>query len=179
MRLPRFGYRRSPCLVSYWRGEHFVLHNYATAIRVGATPAVVGLIDALDDWRTVGSLAVEFPKYTAVTLSRKLQRLHELSLLQRSDRGVPAIEATLGGWRDWMPEAAFFHLSTKNPQYGDVREDRPATLQEKCQDIPPPPAVKRYQEGTTIDPAAISPRRRIASNAAFPKNMADVCNGLD
>lgn len=145
MRSPRFKYRRSPCLVSYWRGEHLVLHNYATAIRVGATPAVVALLARLDGWRTVSSLVVEHPTYRSVTLSRTLQRLHHLSLVQRSDRGVPPVEAALGGWRDWTPEAAFFHLSTKNPHYGDV-DEIDQRLRTKALTEAPPPAVKRFKK---------------------------------
>jgi hypothetical protein len=149
MGLPRLQYRRSPCLVSYWRGEQLVVHNYAAATRVGATAAIVELLAALDRWRTVASLTQEFPKRRGMSLSRTLERLHDLSIVQRSDRGPSSAERALDAWRDWSPEAAFFHFSTKNPPYGDI-DAVDEQQRKKAATTPPPPAVKRYGKSPRV-----------------------------
>jgi SagB-type dehydrogenase family enzyme len=188
MRLPRLRYRRSPCLVSYWRGGQLVVHNYAAATRVGVTAAIVELLAALDRWRTVASLTQDFPKHRAANLSRTLERLHDLSIVQRSDRGPSSAERALDAWRDWSPEAPFFHFSTKNPPYGDVDtiDERQRT---KAAATPPPPPLKRYRKSPRVSlPAsdrggelarALLARRTWRSFAADPVDVTTLSTLLD
>src|SRR5918994_1461808 len=142
MRLPRLRYRRSPCLVSYWRDGHLVIHNYAAASRVGATAPIVELLAALDRWRSVSSLSRELPNRPAASLSRTLERLHDLSIVQRSDRGPSSAERALDAWRDWSLGAPFFPFSTKNPPYGDV-DAVDQQQRRKAATHPPPRSFKR------------------------------------
>ena len=110
-------YRRSSCLISFWQDERLVIENYASGSRVAASPAVIALLAALDTWRSVESLNTAATSADHRRLSRTLDRLHRLSFLHRSDRAVPREEQALAAWGMWRPEAAFFHLSTKDVPY--------------------------------------------------------------
>jgi SagB-type dehydrogenase family enzyme len=142
-------YRRSPCLVSYWQGEQLVLDNYASGARIAASALIVDLLSALDRWQTLDSLASRLTAYDSAALTNAVERLHELSLVQRSDRGPSRIEKALETWRDWSPEAAFFHLSTKNVPYSEPRVSE-AMLHDKAVTEPRPSPLKRFEDAPRV-----------------------------
>lgn len=137
----RLRYRRSPCLVAYWQGEHLVLHNYASGKRVSASPLIFELVSSLREWATPEALARRHASYGTAALSRALTRLSELTLVQRSDEGPSAAERALDTWHEWSPEAAFFHLSTKNVPYSEPAVAN-ARLDEKASTIARPSPLK-------------------------------------
>jgi SagB-type dehydrogenase family enzyme len=112
-------YRRSPHLIVYWNGEELVCHNYATGQCITGSPAVVRALSLMHDWRTVDSVAREFAGFDRHLVTRLVEELEQLSLVERSDRAPSRVSRALATWQDWAPQAAFFHLATKDVPFGD------------------------------------------------------------
>ena len=142
-------YRRSPHLVFYWRGATLIAQNYATLTEVRARPLVCEVLDDLDQWRTRDALMAEHPQLQPDQLQTLLNLLVESSLLQRDDRAVSDAERDLGGWADWNPAAGFFHNSTKDVDYGDLRTIE-RLMREKARAAPMPESVKRYPNARLV-----------------------------
>lgn len=134
----------------YWSAAGLVIHNYASSRQIGASPEVVRLLERLDGWTTAGSLAAALKSTDAGVIRTWLDRLSELSLVDRSDRPASRTEAVLaGGWRPWSPAAAFFHLATKNPPYSHPELNEQELLA-KSQAHPPPRPTRRWKRARTI-----------------------------
>lgn len=134
----------------YWDGE-LVLHNYATQRRAAGSGLVVQLLEVLDDWRTIAWIAERFPEWPAALIPQLIGQLHHHTMIVRSDGPPGRREVALArdGWRDWVPDAAFYHLSTRDVAYGDpsVVEE---TLAEKGRGRRPPPPLKRLRGAAEI-----------------------------
>lgn len=152
-------YRRSPYLVSYWRGGRFVVENYATGRRVTAAPLALELVNVCGGWRTLDEIAARFPRDAAPEIRRLTTALADASLLEASSSG--ASEPALDGWSPWHPWAGFFHFGTRNLQYrtgGASASDR--ALRRKARIEPPPPPTKSYRRRGSLalpPPAPLDP----------------------
>jgi len=135
-------YRRSPHVVFYWRGGRFIAHNYAARTVVRARPIVCEVLDYFDQWRSSEALLAERPRLRD-DLQTLLGLLVNSSLLECEDRAVPSAERAMDTWADWNPAAGFFHTSTKDVEYGDIRTIERLT-REKARATPMPESVKRY-----------------------------------
>jgi SagB-type dehydrogenase family enzyme len=137
-------FRRSPFLVIYWTADGLVVHNYATGIRAGGSPVVVRILSALDTWTTRDRVTSLFPEYSPALVNEALDLLLDQSIVQQSGRSGTDAEAALRQWGDWLPQAAFFHLTTKDVVYGErmVNERR---LLDKMDRIEPPAPLRRLR----------------------------------
>ncbi len=90
------------------------------------------------------------PQYTSWSLERAVAQLVRHSLLQQEDQPLPTGQAALAAWSDWNPAAGFFHLSTKDLQFGadDAAEFRALVKLAKSKPIPLP--IKRYGNAKQI-----------------------------
>lgn len=162
MSCSRSRYRRSPHLMVYWDGDQLVLHNYATGSRVVGSPLVVRIMSSLTDWRTFSSIAGQYQEFGSFLMQQMLDRLEQLTLVQRSDRARPRTEPALATWKEWAPEAAFFHLSTK-----DVAFDEPAASEEalskKVKVEPCPSRLKRFRGATPVTLPPLEPRGELSA----------------
>jgi SagB-type dehydrogenase family enzyme len=134
-------YRRTPHLVCHWENGQFILHNYATGIRVPATPLAVEVLDLCEDWRAASALLADLRALDSTALDAVLSALVEHTLVDRSDRPVPRRSALFTQWNAWRPAAAFFHTVTKDVRYADAR-GVDAILRRKAGDEPPPAPLK-------------------------------------
>ena len=136
-------YRRSPHLVFYWRGSKLVIHNYATRTRAGAEPVVCEIVHFFDRWRSAEELFAFKAPVSRRVLRKLLVGLVRRSIVQRDDRPLVESEGTMASWADWNPAAGFFHNSTKDLEYADLKTiDR--LTREKARETPMPDPVKRY-----------------------------------
>ena len=142
-------YRRSPHLIVYWNGEELVVHNYATGLRVAGSPAVVRLLSALQTWRTGDSIARQFAEFDRPLVTRLVEELERLSLVERSGRASSRVAQALATWKDWTPPAAFFHLATKDVPFGEAAvTDR--ALRELARTRHSPTPLKRLKRARRI-----------------------------
>jgi len=141
--------RRTPHLVAYWRRRTLVACNYATGAKVEVPPKACELLTFCDDWTKLDVLeraGFVHPSRLAATIDRMV----ELTLLERSDRPRDPRAIAMDALRPWNPQAGFFHATTKDVPFVSPRvaasraRARPAAP-------PPPPAVKRYANHETID----------------------------
>ena len=135
--------RRSPHLVSYWRGTDFVVENYATTVRARALPITSDILAFFDDWRRVDALLALRPSDTHDALRSLIAQLLEHSLLQRSDQELPERERAMALWEQWNPAAGFFHVATKDVNFVDMNT-QVRNLRERTRAHPMPDPVKRY-----------------------------------
>ena len=137
----RIRFRRSPYLVSYWKGERLAVRNYATGAVVAIPAAICEVLDFFDDWRSAEEFAR--PSFPLSDARRLIAALVKTTLLQRSDARVSARERAISAWDAWNPEAGFFHMATRDVRFGDpIEGDR--ALRRKARTTPLPSSIKRY-----------------------------------
>ena len=148
-------FRRSPSLVCYWHGGHFVIHNFATGTIVAATPLVCDVLNFFDDWHSVREVLAAAPAADRRAVRRLIERLQRQSLLQSADASTQARERAMAAWTGWNPAAGFFHTATKDVRYLSQRESLQAGRR-RARAWPVPPAVKRYPKAklTALSPPA-------------------------
>ena len=140
--------RRSPHLVTYWRGASMLVCNYATRVTTGATPLVCEILHACDRWRTIAQIQAA-TNAAGRLLPDIVDRLVGLSLLERSDRATDPREIAMSTFDTWNPEVGFFHAATKDVRFwspGEVR--RHASI--AADQSPMPRPVKRYPRAAKI-----------------------------
>jgi SagB-type dehydrogenase family enzyme len=138
--------RRSRHLISYWEDEQLVVHNYATS-RILAVPArTAELLDFFGTWRSIDEL-VAWQSLSARDARALIDRLVDLTLLQRSDRRTSAEEAAMAAWEPWNPAAGFFHDATRNVKFVDLL-DGSRVPDQKARVSRPPRPTKRYRGAT-------------------------------
>ena len=144
----RIRVRRSPHLVSYWRGASIILHNYATGDVVKATPLVSALLDSCTDWRDASSVAAEL--HASPALTRELLRhLVARHVLHRSDRALDPRERAMLAFSHWNPAAGFFHTATKNVPFTSSRLAE-ATLLRQARTWPMPSPSKHLRRSAVV-----------------------------
>jgi SagB-type dehydrogenase family enzyme len=140
--------RRSPHLVTYWRGASMLVCNYATRVTTEATPLVCELLHACDRWRTVGEIRATTTLSGSI-LSAIIKQLVGLSLLERLDLPADPRTAAMSSLGPWNPEFGFFHTATKDVRFWSSWEAR--RYARAAADLSPMPRpVKRYPGATTV-----------------------------
>ncbi len=141
--------RRTPHLVVYWRSRTLVACNYATGGKTEITSKACELLTACDDWTKLDDLE-RAGFVSSSTFAATVDRLVELTLLERSDRPTDPRVTAMDTLRPWNPQAGFFHATTK-----DVRFVSPRVFARRARTgaaaSPPPAAIKRYSGLETID----------------------------
>ncbi|MBI2186889.1 MAG: SagB family peptide dehydrogenase [Acidobacteria bacterium] len=144
-------------LACYWRDKRLIAQNYATGRRAAATPLVIDILDYCSTWRSADAMCRRFASYPRKGLLHLVRLLEARTLLNRVREDDGSIDPALDGWRDWMPEAAFFHFATKDARYEEAAATS-ARLRRKAASEPPPPPVKTYPRARrTPLPAAAAP----------------------
>ena len=141
--------RRAPHLVAYWRTQTLVACNYATGARIEVPPKARDLLSYCDDWTQLDDLE-RAGFVSSSTFAATIERLVELTLLERSDRPVNPRVSAMATLDRWNPQAGFFHATTKDVPFVSPRvAARRARTGAKA--APPPAAIKRYPGRETID----------------------------
>jgi len=154
-------FRRSRHLVSYWKDDMFVLHNYATGKVLAISPGSTELLDHFDDWRSAHEFSAQcgIPPREA---KRLLASMVKATLLQSSSSSPSARESAMARWGPWNPIAGFFHQATRDVQFLDPIEVNRG-LRRKARSDPPPSPVKRYPHARTRD------LPRVVARGEFPQ----------
>jgi SagB-type dehydrogenase family enzyme len=142
--------RRAPHLVGVWNARTFIVWNYATGARIEVPPPACDLLRACGEWTPVAALKrgrfVE-PSAFAATVDRLLQ----LTLLERSDRAPHPRVRAMNTLSPWNPQAGFFHATTKDVRFVSPRVAAYRAKAHGTPSAPPPAAIKRYPHHETID----------------------------
>ena len=151
-------FRRSPHLISYWRGSSLIIENYARRSRTVVTPLACEILHAFDRWRSPEILASLFPTVSAEMLAGAVIDLLRHNLLEEStDASTKAIDAALQTWRDWGPSATYFQFSTKDGHRPTEAAASARELLHRAKVRPRPAPTKQYRDV----PAVALPRRKI------------------
>ena len=142
--------RRSPHLVAYWRNGSLRICNYSTQTTVDAGHLVCELLDFCNDWRTLDDIAQGLSAGPSPQLPTLVDRLVDLSLLQRSDRPVDTRVSAMDRLGPWNPEAGFFHMATRDVAFSSPKEAARYHRQTRVRESRPP-AVKSYPGVERID----------------------------
>jgi SagB-type dehydrogenase family enzyme len=146
-------YRRSPALVVSWTAGTAVCIDCITGIRTALPLEVIEVLARLSAWTTVNQLVTSQPE---LGRPRDVQALLDALLA----RGLVQSRSTCTAswpWKDWMPEAAFFHFGTRDQSYRTNQLAYDMELREKARRDPPPPPTKSMR-GFRVDlpPAGIN-----------------------
>jgi len=134
--------RRAPWLVLYWDQGRFIVHNFATGLRVAADPVAARVLDLFSNWRSADGVARQLPEFSRASIYRQVAALERRSLLIRPGSGAGVFHE---GWTSWNPAAGFFHLSTKDVRYRDEGKIEPSIAATARRATVMPAAVKRYR----------------------------------
>lgn len=146
---PTLRVRRAPHLVAYWRKRTLVACNYATGAKIEVPPKARDLLTYCDDWTKLADLE-RAGFVPSSTLAATIDRMVELTLLERSDRPKDPRVMAMDSLRPWNPQAGFFHATTKDVAFVSPRVA--ARLARAGPPVAPaPPAIKRYRNHETID----------------------------
>ena len=139
--------KRSPHLVAYWRDSSLFICNYATRVTTEGTPVVCQLLDACDRWIAIDSIR-ERTNAGGSVLAAIVERLVDLTLLERSDRPADPRSTAMASLDRWNPEAGFFHFATRDVRFSSPRERR--RYARTADRTPMPRPVKRYSTAKTV-----------------------------
>ena len=107
---------------------------------------MVEFLELLHTWQRAEVLVRKHPELGAVKdVKEVLEALVARGLVQRRSASNETWP-----WRDWTPEAAFFHFGTRMANYSDSPLDWDAELRTKAQRYPPPLPTKTMP-GMRID----------------------------
>src|SRR5215471_21582284 len=137
--------RRSPHVVSYWRGGRLIAHNYRSNVAVAATPLLIGILDRCSEWRSLTSVTRLFPDYAPSSVGRAIRLLVTSTLIEAARR--PTRDAD--PWSSWDPAAGLLHFSSKDLPYREPQATK-AVLKKRAIDEPMPTARKRYRSAPSI-----------------------------
>lgn len=141
--------RRSAHLVAYWRERTLIACNYATGAKAEVPPRARDLLSFCDDWTKLDDLA-RAGFVSSSTFAATIDRMVELTLLERSDRPLDPRVSAMDTLRPWNPQAGFFHATTKDVPFVSPRVFA-RRRRAGAAASPPPPAIKRYPGRETID----------------------------
>ncbi len=105
--------RRSPHLVSYWRGQKLILCDYATKVSVVCDALVLHVLDQCTDWTPRTVLQDGLTKVGLGDTVRLIDSLLDSGLLNSSEKTAPSRDRALASWEHWNPWAGFFHMMSK------------------------------------------------------------------
>lgn len=117
-----------------------MITNYATGDRFQGESPVVEVLEGLDDWADLETLAGR------VRLEREeilpiVQTLLERSIVESMTAPADGRERAMAQWRGWNPAAGFFHAATRDLAYSRERRSVPVLT-----DLSYPPALKTYPD---------------------------------
>jgi SagB-type dehydrogenase family enzyme len=154
---------------------------------VPGTPIVHAVLGVFDRWRPLEAAAAAVPDAPPNALERLVDRLVELTLLQRSDRPVAGLEAEARDWRPWGPAASFFHFATRDVPFASDLAEVHRRMRAKARREPLPLAIKRHRGAPQVAlppmratgdfPAVVRGRRtwrQFGARAASVADLADV-----
>ena len=131
-------YRRSPGLVLYWTARGPACFDTLSTTRSRVSPDIIATLDRLSEWTGVGELLRRDPGLgSAAEVTALLESFADHGLVQR--------QSTASGkwlWRQWSPEAAFFHFGTRDGRYAASPLEYEAVLRRNAKRAPPPPPTK-------------------------------------
>jgi SagB-type dehydrogenase family enzyme len=119
-------FRRAPHVVCYWAAGGLTFHNYASGVRVMASPLACQILDFFDAWRPATALIAAFATFEPDSLHEAIGELVQASLLDvDGDREAASARGAAAStprdlWEAWNPAAGFFHTATKNVAYAEV-----------------------------------------------------------
>jgi len=145
--------RRSPFLISYWRGKQLYFENYLTRKKIAASLETAALLDFFSGWKQEEAAFRRWPEYTRKSLRHAIRRLVQESFLQRSPVRNPPVnprEKALHQWKAWNPAASFFHLQTKDSYSEEIDAEEIRWVEELLQSGRVPSPVKSYPGARTI-----------------------------
>lgn len=160
-RQTRLRFRRSPYLVSYWRGQWFFVYNYATHRELLLPWATADVLNFFDDWRTLDELAAK-TGLPITAAGRTVAELIDAGLLNRPGRRPSSKQSALERWNSWNPSAGFFHSATRDVFFVDPVEGN-QRLREKATTVSVPARVKRYPRARARD------LPRVPAASEFPR----------
>jgi SagB-type dehydrogenase family enzyme len=143
-------FRRSPHLVTFWRGDALVLHNYLTGAQVHAGPIVHQLLDLFGNWKSIASVTAGRSRKEAVPIAAIVRELARQSFLERSDRRRSGQSRAMDDWGEWNPTAGFFHFSTKDIPYETNVAAAEQRQRKHARTHPMPPPVKTYPRAPQV-----------------------------
>lgn len=175
--------RRSPHLVSYWRGGALTLRNYATGETFTVSPVLFLLLDFCGKWRTVDEIADALPMARRPVVARAVRRLLAKTFLERSDQEPDPRVARMQALDSWNPEAGFFHTATKNVRFWTTRAARRAA-RVQAEITPMPRTSKSYRGVRKVSlpaptrqsefPTVLRARRTWRRYSAAPVTLQDL-----
>lgn len=140
--------RRSPHVIAYWRGNSLFISNYATRVTTEGTPVVCELLHACDSWVSIDAIR-ERTNAGGTLMPAIVERLVDLTLLDRSDRPPDPRSTAMSRLDRWNPEAGFFHFATRDVRFSSPRERRRLAL--TADRAPMPRPVKRYPGAKIVE----------------------------
>lgn len=141
----------------HWIGSQLACFNWATSRRVPVGADVIGVLDLLDDWMTAADLLEQVPQLGSAPEVDRLLRTMARAGLAETGR-----ESLQHPWRDWSPEAAFFHFGTRDVTYPSNPLDNDRRLRRKALTDPQPPPTK-VMAGPRIGLPVPEPMKELSS----------------
>jgi SagB-type dehydrogenase family enzyme len=161
MNSPQARLRQAGTIVAYWRGSRLVLQNYRTRRSITAHPLTVSVLDFFSRWRPAASFYASRSfgaHYSRSSLRRALEQLLDRGfLLVEKSAEARADERFTATWSSWLPEAGFFHFSTRDVPYLMDNVAARRILRRRAAHIPVPAPFKRYPGAAQV---SLPPPRR-------------------
>src|SRR5438093_415040 len=154
--------RRSPNIVAYWDGRHFVMEEFVRRRRITALPVVATLLQRFDRPRSIHTVARSFGSYSPASVAQEIRRLLGLGFLSRVGGRRDDGDDVFGAWKGCFA-ARYYHFATSNVRYPTDEEGRGRYIQDRLQAAPQPRLFKDYVG---------RPRFPLADDARPPADMA-------
>jgi SagB-type dehydrogenase family enzyme len=139
-------YRRSSALVLFWDGAHPICFDCVTGQRSVVTAEVMTFLSSLTRWQTVNKLVTA---HRELGSARDVKELFEALVVRGLvERRTASTEDW--PWREWMPEAAYFHFGTRMDSYPQAPLSYDRQLRLKAS-LSPPPAATKSMAGPRLD----------------------------
>ncbi len=137
-------FRRSPYVVSFWDNGRLILFNYSTGVAVRGTALAIEVLDELAEWRTWDELLAKRSLEERQLLRRLVGLMVDRTFVTRSTDEPRASDDKLTLWKNWNPVAGFFHLATKDVNFGTSGTDQVALACERARTTPLPSPLKAH-----------------------------------
>lgn len=133
--------RRSRCLIAFWEKETLQVENYLSGIAAAVAAPVAQVLDLLDEYEEVGSIAARMDIPAIETLLDTLIT-HDLLVVEGS-KTADREQLLESAW-PWGHDARFFHFATNDLEFvSDEREQLDYMLR-RSEQAPPPSPYKEY-----------------------------------
>jgi len=139
-------FKRSECLVFYFRDSKLHCNNYFTGIEVASAPIVVSVLNVLEHWHRANEIKDLLPGYSTASIQRTLAKLCRHTLVLKKGSAQAKQEAVLlKTWNRWGEDARFFHFATKHAFRWGVPARKQNYTSTFLRAHPQPPQLKRYR----------------------------------